>query len=164
MDICDIHRHLSDTIFLDKPTDGLGAFQCTRLHDDVAVGITLRSTCNGVALTDGASLLTDIEGNGIGPTGGGGIEVIVNSNEEVAGSNHRTSGTSHILVERASAKVGSLLRVGDALGNTLVLTPATDGQVLALRLEGRSLVAIAGNTQLRSNALCQLTGQDRTLL
>ena len=164
IDVGDVHRHLGNAILVNIPANGLGAFQRAGLHDDVAVGITLRRTRNGVALTDGAPLLTNVEGNGVGATGRRGVEVIVDSDEEVAGANHRTARACHVFIEGTGTEVRLFLRVGDALGDALILATATDGQVLALRAEGCSLIAVARDAQLRGNALGQLAGQCGTLL
>ena len=155
---------MGNTIFVNIPPNSLGTFQRTRLHDDIAVSITLRRSRDGVALTDGTAFFTYIKGNGIGTARRSGIQIVVHGYEEVAGTHDGTASTCHIVVIGTGTEVRSFCRVGDALGNAFVLTPTANRQVLTLRTEGGGLVAVAGDAQFGGDAFRQLTGQLGTLL
>ena len=159
-----VHRHLCNAILIDEPADGLGAFQCAGLHDGITLGIFDDFTCDGIALAEGATLLAHVEGDGISATRRGGVEVIVDGNEEVACTYCCAACAGHVVVDGACPEVRLLALGRQFLGQCLVFTLAADGQVLALWCEGCGLVAVAGDAQFGGDALCQLAGQGGTLL
>ena len=159
-----VHRHLGNAIFVDKPADGLRSLQRSRLHDGVSLGILQRFAREQSALTHGTTLLAHVECNRVGTASRGGIQVVVHCDEEVAGTHSRTTRAGYALVEGTCSVVRSLLSHSEFLGQCLILACTADGQVLPLRLEGSSLVAIARNASLVGQSLRQLSGQLGTLL
>ena len=163
INISDIHRHLSNAVFVNIPTYGLRTLQCAWLHDRCAVSIEELLACDRIALTHRTSLLSNVECDGIGATCRSGVKVEVDGNEEVTCSDNGATGTCHLLVERTSAEIWSLSIVVDALGNALILALATNGKVLTLRCERCSLVAIARDVKFVGNALSELARNLSTL-
>ena len=164
VDVGDVHRHLSDLVLVDVPADGLGALEGTGLHHVVAILVLNDLAGDGIALAHGAALLAHVKCDGIGPTGRGGVQVVVHSDEEVAGTYCGAARTGHALVKGAVAEVGTLLGVTHLLGQSLILASAAHGQVLAAGLHGSSLIAVAGDIVFAGNALGQFVGQFGTLL
>ena len=164
VDIGDVHRHLCDAIFLDKPADGLGALQGAGQHDDVALLVALGLAGDGIALTLRTSFFAHVKCDGVGTSGRSGIQIIVHGDEEVACADSCTSCTGHTLVVRTCAKVGSLVLVAHLVGQGLIFACTAHGKVLALRFQGSSLIAIARNGQFVGNAFCQFACQFSTLL
>ena len=162
-DVRDVHRHLGDAVLLDEPADRLRRLQRAGLHDRLAV-LVLEGLAHGrTALAHGTALLTHVERNGVGAARGGGVEVVVHGDQEVAGTDGRSARAGHTLVERAGTEVGRLLLARHAFGQRLIFALAADGQVAALRREGRSLVAVGRHAQLAGDALGQLAGQGGAL-
>ena len=164
VDVGDVHRHLSDAILVDIPSYGLGTLQRTGLHDWSAIGVQQFLSDDRVALTHRASLLSHVKRNGVGAACRSCVQIEVHRNEEVACSNHSATRSCHLLVVRATAEVGCLSVVVNALGNALIFTLATHGKVSAFGGECRSLVAIAGNIEFVGNALGELARNLGTLL
>ena len=164
IDVGDVHRHLCYAILVDVPANGLGTLQCAGLHYRGAVGIEQFFACYRIALAHRAALLSNVKGNGVGASCGCAVEVEVHGNEEVSCSNNGASRSCHLLVEWSASKVGCLGIVVYALGNALIFALAANGKVLALRLKGCSLVAVARNVKLVGNALGKVARNLGTLL
>ena len=164
IDVGDVHRHLRDAVFVDVPTDGLGLFQRARQHDGVPVGILHGLPRDGVALATWTAFLPHVEGDGVGPPGGRGVEVEVDGDEEVASAHHGASCPGDALVHGAASEVGLLARRGQFFGNAFVFAGAADGQVAPLLGACRRFIAIAGDEQFVGDALGQLPGQLGALL
>ena len=159
VDVGDVHRHLCDAILIDEPSYGLGLLQRTGNHDGVALGILHGLAHDGVALAAGTSFLPHVEGDGVGPTGGGGVQVEVHGDKEVAGAHHGASRTGDVVVVGTAAEIGLLAGCGEFLGDALILAGAAYGQVAPLLGVGGGLVAIARYAQFVGNALGQLACQ-----
>ena len=164
IDIGDVHRHLSDAVLVDEPSDSLRTLQRAGLHDRRTVGVAELLAGDWIALAHRAALLAHVERNGVGAACRRCVEVEVDGDEEVACSYYGAARASHLLVEWASAEVWCLSIVVDALGDTLVFALTAHGKVLALRLERRSLVAIARNIEFVGDALGELARNLSALL
>ena len=156
IDISDVHRHLSDAVFVDIPSDSLRTLQRAGLHDRRAVGVAELLAGDGVAFAHGATLLAHVERDGVGAACRRSVEIEVDGDEEVACSYDGAASASHLLVERTSAEVGRLSVVVDTLGDALVFALAAHGEVSAFGCERRSLVAIARNVEFVGDALGEL--------
>ena len=154
----DVHGDLGNAVVLDVPADGLGAFQGAGDHDGLAV-LVLDGLAAGLAtLAHGTALLAHVEGDGVGAAGGGGVEVVVDGHEEVAGTHLGGAGAGGVVVPGVGTEVGLPLLGAKARAEALVLAGAAVGQVAALGDEGGVLVAIDGDLQLFAEALAQLVG------
>lgn len=156
--IGDVHRHLHYAVFVDIPTYCLSAFERAGLHQRLAVLVFERLAGELAALTHGAPLLANVEGDGVGAPRGGAVEVEVHGYEEVAGTYRRRARAGELVVPRAIAVVGAVA-AAHALGQTLVFTAAAYGEVLALGPQCRCLVGIHGDAELVGHALPQLAGK-----
>ena len=164
VEIGHVHRHLGNTIFIDKPANGLRGLQRTRLHNGLAISILQGLSSKESTFTNRTAFFAHIEGDGVGTTGAGGVQVIVHGNEEVAGTHGRTTRAGHTFVEGACTKVGSLLGHSKLFGQSLILACTANSQILSLRLEGCSLIAIAGYASFVGQPLSKLARQLGTLL
>ena len=153
VDVGDVHRHLRNLILVDIPSDGLGALEGTRLHDDVTVLVLLGRAGDGISLADGASLFAHVKRDGIGAAGRCGVEVEVGGDKEVACSDGSTTCAGHLLVERTGTEVGLLAWGREFLGQCLILALTADCQVAALGGESGSLIAVARYARLVGDAL-----------
>ena len=63
--ICDVHRNLCDSVFIDEPAYGLAAFQCTRNHHRPAVLVLHDLACDRIAFPLRTAFLTHVECDGI---------------------------------------------------------------------------------------------------
>ena len=114
--IGDVHGHLRDSIFIDKPSDSFGTFECTGYHHRLSIGIFDQFAGELAAFAGGAAFLADVEGDGICSTCRCGVEIEVDGYEEVAGAYGCGPGTSCRFVERPIAKVGRFARSIHFLG------------------------------------------------
>ena len=154
----DVHRHLCDAVVLDIPADGLGALEGTGNHDGLAVLILHRLAAGLAAFALGTALLADIKSNGVGTTGAGGVEVVVDGHQKIAGTHLGGTGLRHMRVPLVGAEVGLPLLGTQTGAQALILASAAVGQVAALGKEGGVLVCIDGNVQLVADALTQFVG------
>ena len=164
VDVGDVHRHLCDAVFVDVPAYGFRLLQCAGNHDGVAVGIAHGLPGDGVSFAARTSFLTHVESDGIGTACGGGVEVEVHGDEEVACTHHGASGAGDVVVEGTAAEVGLLAGCGEFLGYRLILSCAADGEVASLLGKGGCLIAIAGDAQFVGNALGEVAGHLCALL
>ena len=155
VDVGHVHRHLRDAVFVDVPSDGLGALQRSGLHDGVSVLVFLGFTGDGMALAHGTPFLTHVEGDGIGAARGSGVQVVVHGDEEVARTDGRTARALPAFLRSLARRheVGLLAGCFQPLGQTLILSLTADSKVLPLGGEGGSLVAIAGDACLLGHSL-----------
>ena len=109
------------------------------------------------------TFLANVESNRIGTTCRSGVEIVVDSNQEVAGANSRTACTCHTFIESTGTEIGLFTWRSEFVGKRFILSFATNSQVLTLWLQRRSLVTIARNVQLVGDAFCQLACQFGTL-
>ena len=163
---------MGDAVFVDEPAYGFGTLERSLLHDGFSISIAHDGTCERVAFAHGSSLFSHVKGNGVCPTGGGGIEVEVHGNKEVAGSHGRTSCTLYRFGNRRSGfacrrnslaacfghEIGLFAGRGEFLLQGFVFSFTAYGQVATLGRIGCGLVAIAGNASLVGNAASQLAG------
>ncbi len=159
-----VHRYLRYAVLLDEPADSLAALQRAGLHDGVAVGILDDLARNGIALAHRATLFAHVERDGVGATRRGGVEVVVDRNQKVAGAYGRGSGACHALVVGACAEVGSLILGSQLLGQSLVLARTAYSQIAALGSERSGLVAVGRDRQLVGDALGQLARHSGALV
>ena len=82
VDIGDVHRHLGDAVFVDKPSDSLCGLEGAGLHDGLTVGVAERLAGKTSSLTLGTALLAHVEGDGVGAARGGGIETKIQAAEK----------------------------------------------------------------------------------
>ena len=147
VNVRDVHGYLRNAIFVYIPANGL---------------VSLEGAGNpafpGRVL---AAFLAYVKGDGHGPAGTGSVEVEVHGHEEIAGTH--VGGTGFLGREvPAAAEVRTAVFIGHLFRKGFVFAFAAHGQVLALRLQGGGLVAVAGNSQLFEHALCEAPGQHRT--
>ena len=116
--------------------------------------------CEGAALAGLAALLAHVEGDGHRAAGGGGVQVVIDGDEEVAGAHVGGAGAGGDFVPRA-AEVRLAGRIGHLLGQGLVFARPAHRQVPPFRLEGRGLVAVAGDAEFLIHPLRQPAGQRR---
>ena len=145
IDIRDVHRHLCDAVFIDKPADGFCSLQSTGLHNDLTVLIQFLLSCNRISLTYRSALLPDIKCDGIGTTGGSTVQVIVHCNKEVACTDSSTTGTCHLLVKRTCSEIRSLFLVVHSFCKSFILSLSAYCKILSFRLQSCCLIAITWN-------------------
>ena len=154
---------MGDTVLVDIPSNGFSALQCSRLHDRIAICVKELLAHDRIAFAHLSTFFSHVKSYGIGASGRSGIQVEIHSNQEISRSNDRASCTCHLLVKRASAKIRSLCIIVDTLRNALIFTLAAYRQILPLRSESRSLIAITRDVQLFGNPFRKATRNFRTL-
>ena len=127
-----VHRYLCNTVFVDKPSNGFGAFQRSWLHDGIAFCVFKDFTCQGSSFTFWAPLLSYVKRNGIGATCAGCVEVEVNGYQEVACSHYGTTCSCYSLVKRTRTEIGLSLGISQLIGYCLVFASSAYGKVLSL--------------------------------
>ncbi len=147
-DIRNIHGHLGNAVFIYEPADGLGPRQSSGNHDRLAVLIHQRLAGQFTAFTGRAPFFPDVKSNGIGAARTGGVEIEVDRNEEVTCTHGSCTRTCHLAVKSSGAIIRSFSRIIHAGRKPLILTPATDSQVLTLLFQRGSLISITGNFKL----------------
>ena len=115
----------------------------------------------GVATAQHPAPLPHVEGHGVGPAAGGGVQVDVVGDQEVAGP-HR--GGPRAGVEGGRAEVGRPDRVGQAGLQALVLPGPHRRQVAAVGVQGGVAVAVDGEAHLVGQAPGQAVGVGHRLL
>ena len=155
---------MGDAVFVDVPSDGFRFLQRAGQHDGLSLGIFHRLAGDGVPLALRTPFFSFFEGDGVGTAGGGGVEVEIDGDEEVARAYHGTPCAGDAFVHGTAAEVGLLARHGEFLGDAFVFTGTADGEVAALFGIGGCFVAVARDEQFVGDALCQLTGELRTFL
>ena len=83
-DVGDVHRNLRDAVLLDEPADGLRGRERPGLHHGIPRGVLHHAARDRVALADGTPLFAHVEGDGVGAARGGGVQVEVHGDQEVA--------------------------------------------------------------------------------
>ena len=147
VNVRDVHGHLRNAIFVYIPANGLGALEGA--GNPAFPGRVL------------AAFLAYVKGDGHGPAGTGSVEVEVHGHEEIAGTH--VGGTGFLGREvPAAAEVRTAVFIGHLFRKGFVLSFPAYSEVLALRLQGGGLVAVAGNSQLFEHAFCEAPGQHRT--
>ena len=146
-DVGDVHRDLRDAVLLDEPADGLRGRKRSGLHHGISRGILHHPARDGVALADGTPLFAHVEGDGVGAARGGGVQVEIHGDQEVARPDGRGSRAGNPLVEGTRPEIGRGCRVRQFLGQGLVLPGAAHGEVFPFGRKGRSLVAIGRDAQ-----------------
>ena len=159
--IGDVHRHLGYAVFVDEPSDGLCPFQGSGNHQCLP-GFVLEGFARQFSsLALRAPFLADIERNGVGPTGGCGIEIEVYGNQEIAGSYCGRSRAGYAVIEGAVAEVRSL-GGPHAFGKSLVFSFAAYGEILAFGSESRSLVCVDWYVEFFGHPFSQFAGKGGT--
>ena len=154
----DVHGDLGDAVVFDVPADGLGAFEGAGDHDGLAV-LVLEGFATGLAaFAGGTALLAHVEGDGVGAAGGGGVEVVVDGDEEVACADLCGAGAGGVVVPGVGAEVGLPLLGAEARGERLILAGAAVSEVAAFGDEGGVLVAVDGYLELFAEATAELVG------
>ena len=105
-----------------------------------------------------------VEGDGIGAAGRCGVEVEVDSNEEVARPHNGATRSGNVGIERPCSVVGSCVGRSKFVGQCLVFACTAHGQVLAFGTQGSSFVTIGRDAQLVGDAACQGARQGSTFL
>ena len=158
IDVGDIHGHLRDTVFVDIPADGLAALEGAGNPDLLSLFVLQQFAGQRTSLAGLAALLPHVEGDGHRPAGGGGVEVVIDRDEEVPCPHVRGAGFRGNLVIGA-AEIRFPGRIGHLFGQGLVFARPADGEVPPLRGESRRLIAVAGDSQLPVQAFGQSAGQ-----
>ena len=158
-DVGDVHRNLRDAVLLDEPADGLRGRKRSGLHHGISRGILHHPARDGIALADGTPLFAHVEGDGVGAARGGGIEVEIHGDQEIARTDGRGARAGYPVVERPRPEIGGRLLVRQFLGQRLVLPGTADRKVAPLGGEGRGLVTIGRDMQFSGDAFGQFAGQ-----
>ena len=158
-DVGDVHRNLRDAVLLDKPADGLGRPERTGTHQGITVGIPDHLARDRIALADGAALFAHIEGNGVGTARGGGIEVEIHGDQEIARTDGRGARTGYSVVERTRPEIRRRLLMRQFFGQCLVFPFAADGQIAPPWRKRRGLITIGRDMQFPGDTLGQFAGQ-----
>ena len=144
-DVREVHGDLCDAVLLDEPADALHALERAGDPDLFSVLVFDDGSGERAALALLASFLADVEGDGVGAPGGGGVQVDVVGHEEVARAD---CGGAGLCVEGCGSEVGRPVGVCEFLLESLVFAGAYDGEVLALFGEGGGLIAVDGEAGL----------------
>ena len=163
-DVGDIHRHLGDAIFVNIPSDGLAALQGAFLPDILAVLVLEDLACQGTAFALLAAFLTHVEGNRHSPAGGCGVEVVVDSHEEVPGSHVDCAAPGDGLVVSVRSEIRLAGRIGYLLRQGFIFPGPADGEVLPFRLERCRFITVARDAQVFIDALGKASGEFRAFL
>lgn len=83
---------------------------------EVAVGIPDHLARDRIALADGTALFAHVEGDGVGAARGGGIEVEIHGDQEIARTDGRGARAGYPLVERTRPEIGRRLLVRQLFG------------------------------------------------
>ena len=163
-DVGDVHRDLGNAVLFDVPADGLRGLERSGTHHRVALGVLDDLSGDRVALADRPALLAHVEGDGVGAARGGGIEVEIDGDQEVARTDRHGARAGHPFIEGTGPEIGSRVGVGELLGQRLILAGPADGQVAPLGTQGRGLVAVGRDAQFVGDAAGQRAGQLGALL
>ena len=155
LDVGDVHRDLSDAIFINVPTNCLAPLEGSRLPAVLAVLVLEDLSGQASALPHLAALLAHVEGDRHRAPCGCRVEIIVDGHEEVSGSHVDGPALRHGLVVLLRSEVRCLGRIGDLLGEGLIFPGPADREVLPFRLERRRLVAVARDAELVVDSLRQ---------
>ena len=158
LDVGDVHRHLGDAVFVDVPADGLAAFQRSGDPELVAALVLEELAGQGAALTGLAALFADVEGHGHGTAGRCRIEVVIDGDKEVTGTDVCRAGLGGHFVP-FPAEIGPAGGIAHLFLQGLILPCPADGEIAALGRESRGLVAVSRDAQLSKKALRQLACQ-----
>ena len=157
-DAGDVHRNLCDAVLLDEPADGLRTLQRAGDHHGIAVGILDNLAGDGIAFALRTALFAHVESDGIGTAGGSGVEVVVHSDEEVAGTDGAGTTLGHTFGELVGTEVGLPLLGDNTLLQGFVFTLTAVGEVATFRLESGIFVAEDGDGKLLADPFRQFAG------
>ena len=102
-DVGEVHRNLCDAVLIDKPPDGLGGLQGSRLPDLVSLGVA-HNVAGDRGLALDPPFLAHVEGDRIGAPRRRRVQVDVVGDEEIARSNGGGPGAR--LLKTAGPKSG----------------------------------------------------------
>ena len=149
----DIHGYLSHTVFLDKPANSLGSLQRAGNIDRIAVFVFHDFAGNRITLAFRATFFAYVESNGVGTTGGSGIQIVVHRDEEVTGTDGGGTALGHFFCELARTEIGFPFSAGNTLFQCLVLALTAVGQVAAFGFESGVFVAEHRNVEFLAHLL-----------
>ena len=163
VDVGDVHRNLGDAVFVDVPPDCLGCLECAWRHKRIPISILewLAGECASLSLR--TAFLAHVESDSVGAAGGGGVEVEVDGDKEIACANNGATCAGNIVVEGTCSEVGCSVGRGKFVSQRFVFACTAHGQILAFGTQGCSFVAIRGDAQFFGDAACQGASQGSTL-
>ena len=141
------------------PAYCLAALECARNHHGIALCILYDLARQRIALPLRAALLPNVKGNGVGASGGGGVQVEIDSNQEVPGADIDGSALRDGVIVLLRSEVRMSGRIRHFLGEGFIFAGAADRKILALRLERRRFITITRNPLLLGNSFGELSGQ-----
>ena len=153
--IGNVHRYLSNTVFLDEPADSLAAFKCSRDPDGFSVLIFEDLACRVSAFSCLTSFFTYIESDSGGSTGRCGIQVKVDSDKEISCSDIGSTRLGHCFIVYARAEIRFACRIRNFLRESLIFTCSTNSKVLSSRGKCCCLIAVACYTEFIIDAFCK---------
>ena len=156
----EVHRDLRDAVLLDEPPDRLHRLERAGAHHRVPCGVLDLLPGEGVPLTLGTPDLAHVEGDGVGATGGGGIEVHVECHQKVARPDDRGAALG---VERLGAEVwGPSLFLHPPL-EPFVFPGADDREVLPGRIGLRRFIRVDRDAEFFPDPFAEGAGVLRRL-
>ena len=158
-----IHRYLRNTILFDKPSDGLTTLECTGNPNLFTVFVSYHLTRDRITLAFFSSFFAYVKGDGIGTTGGGSVEIVVDCHKDIACSNHRTAGVCYPVIEYCRTKIGFPIGILKFICNALIFAGTTICKVAPFRTECSILVTIYRDSEFITHSFCELTCQLGTL-
>ena len=142
-----VHRDLRDPIFIDVPADGLAALEGSGLPDVIPVSVLKDLPGEASALTHLAPFLPYVECDCHGAAGRGGVEVVIDCNEEVPCTDVDCSAAGYGVIVFFRTEIRPACRICDFFWQCLIFTGPADSKVLPFRLEGSSLITVAGDPE-----------------
>ena len=143
IDVGNVHGNLCDSILVDEPSDGFASLQCTRNHYGLAVLVLYGLAGDRIPFSLRSSFLAHIECNSIGTAGRGRVEVVIDSNEEIAGAYVCCSGKSCAFCIMSRSEIRLALRVAHLFRQGFIFACTADCKVLSLRLLRGGFIAVA---------------------
>ena len=106
LDRGDIHRNLGNAIVFDIPADGLGSLEGTGNHDGVSFFV-LHDFATGLAtFALRTAFFTHIKSHGVGAAGAGGVQIVIDGNEEVARTHLGGTSLCNMVIPLVGTEIG----------------------------------------------------------
>ena len=132
-------------ILLDEPSDGFHRFQTSRRVNLVALGVFHNFSGYGMAFAQHPAAFAHIVSNGIGTSGGSGVEIDVEGHQKISGPHGRCTRTG---IKGGWSEIGLPTWIGEPLRQSFIFTRTTSGQVFSFGNECSTFVAKHRNGKL----------------
>ena len=156
--IGNVEGKLRDAVFLNIPANAFHSFQHSGGVNRVSAGIFYYFSGQRISFPFDATFFTYIEGNTIGPTGGGGVEVYVVSNQQISCTESYGTGSPYCFIKFSWAKIGFPFRICKFLRQSLVFTGTTSCQVAAFFFRAGKFVEIPRDAKFIADAFPEFSG------